>query len=185
MIHIVGLGGVGFWLAAGLVRAIPPGTMTCWDNDNLTGGLGHRRLPSATPETNKTDLFRGFTLVTMGDTPPVLQKALFTGNEAVNGDFVIDCTDMPIARRRVMWNRAEKQGAKLVRVSYDGRESVVVVSNGLPFSAKKEGGYAEVPSLSLSLLAGGLGAEMVRLWMEKPDKFLEYQVSVKELACSK
>lgn len=180
--HVVGLGGVGFWLGAALVRATPPGSMVCWDNDNLTGGLGHRRLPLATPETQKTDLFRGFLLVTMGDELPVLNNKRFTGVEMDAGDIVIDCTDMPLARRRIVWNRARAAGAKMIRVSYDGRDSVVVVSSGLPMVGRKEGGYAEVPSLALSLAAGGIGAEIVRHWMTKPEKYIECQVSLKEYA---
>lgn len=183
MIHVVGLGGVGFWLATALVRSVAPGGVTCWDDDNLTGGLGHRRLPAAKPETMKTALLRGFLLVSMGDIPPAFNNARFTGKEAAAGDIVVDCTDMPLIRRRLMWGRARKAGAKIIRVSYDGLNSIVVVSCGLPMmGVAGKGGYGEVPSLALSLAAGGIGGEIVRIWAEKPEKFVETQVSLKEVA---
>lgn len=184
MIHVVGLGGVGFWLTTALVRSVSSRDVCCWDSDNLEGGFGHRRLPIASPQTRKTDLLRGYLLVTMGDMLPTFYSRLFTGNITSPGDIVIDCTDMPLARRRVMWHRVQNRGGKLIRVSYDGRSSVVVVSNGLPFVGKVGGGYAEIPTLALSLVAGGLGAEVVRLWLGNTEKFVDCQLSIKEFACS-
>lgn len=168
MVHIIGMGGVGFWLAVGLTRAIPPESIHCWDDDTLTGGTGAARLPWAPGATKKIDLLRGHLMMVYGDTlSPTMHDQRFTGRQGLTaGDLVVDCTDMPMASRKLMWGVVRKQGCRLLRVSYDGRGSTLVVSTGLPLFAPAEGGYSIIPSLSLSLAAGGIGAEAVKRFMD-------------------
>lgn len=183
MIHIVGLGGVGFWLAVGLSKNIGPTTMTCWDDDTLEGGLGANRLPWAPPTTKKTTLLLGHLQMVYGQTIlPNIQDRKFSGLLEVNtGDLVVDCTDMDIAPRRRMWTISRNKGAKLLRVSYDGRGSRVIISTGLPLYAPEKGGYAAVPSFALSLAAGGLGAEAVLRYLQEPvDKPFTISISIEE-----
>lgn len=180
--HIVGAGGVGFWLAVGLVRSdINP--LIVYDDDNLQGGLGHSRLPQATATTYKVDLLRGFLLVNfLSAEMPTFVKKKFTGNEVVEGDLVVDCTDMSDAARKRIWNRALKKKARCIRVSYDGANSVVAVAEGIPLSGDRSAaGYESVPSLALSLMAGGVGAETIAKtdWQNTP--YLEFQISIAEL----
>lgn len=185
MIHIVGLGGIGFWLTTGLIREFPDSTLCCWDKDTLSNGMGYRRLPAGSPTTRKTELLQEFLVLTLGESVPTLHYANFTGNEALHNDIVIDCTDMPVSKRRLVWGRVKERGAHILRVSYDGHSSIVVVSSGLPISHNKTGGYAEIPTLALSLAAGGIGAEIVRLWVqaigrgERP--FIDYQITLKDV----
>ena len=182
MIHIVGLGGVGFWLTVGLTHAIPANTIQCWDNDTLTGGTGAARLPWAPPSTTKTDLLRGYLTMVHGDSVlPTFVNRRFSGLTGIaDGDTVIDCTDMENNLRKRMWQVARKRGARLLRVSYDGRGSMLVVSTGLPLFAPGPGGYAAVPSLSLSLAAGGVGAEAVKRYLEQPTNNFTFALSIEE-----
>lgn len=185
-VHIVGAGGVGFWLAVGLARTeVRP--IEIFDVDDLQGGLGHMRLPNvSSPETLKTQLLRGFLLMNFNGgrlNEIQFRNARFTGHEAVEGDLVIDCTDMSGDDRRAVRDVVRRQGARYLRVSYDGAASVVAVSEGLPLTGdESHAGYAAVPSLALSLAAGGIGAEVIAKtdWANTP--FMEFQVGLAELA---
>ena len=185
MIHIVGLGGIGFWLTVGLARSVPHDNLTGWDHDTLSGGNGALRLPYAPHTTSKVDLLRGFLLVAMGQpNVPLLVPHRFTHYRARGlhaGDLVIDCTDMASRSRHTLWTYVQKQRAKMLRVSYDGRASTVVASTGLPLIAPVEGGYAEMPSLALSMAAGGIGAELVRRYIAKPITHFEFAISLQEV----
>jgi hypothetical protein len=46
--------------------------------------------------------------------------------------------------------------------------------------APAAGGYAAVPSLSLSLAAGGIGAEAVKRWIDKPVPSFTIGLSIEE-----
>lgn len=179
MIHVVGLGGVGFWLTVGLVQHVRGEELVCWDDDTLTG-TGRLRLPWGTENTKKVDLLKGYLAMVHGITAlPQFNPRKFSGLIGVStGDTVIDCTDMPLEPRKRMWNRAKKRGANILRVSYDGRGSIVLVSSGLPLSTPPDGGYTTMPSLALSLAAGGLGAETVWKYLQKPVEFLTVFLSV-------
>jgi hypothetical protein len=182
MIHIVGLGGVGFWLAVGLSKVVGATEITCWDDDTLAGGLGANRLPWGPEETKKTELLTGYLSMVHAQTMlPKVQERRFTGLlEVAEGDVVVDCTDMDITPRRRMWTIVRNKKAKLLRVSYDGRGSRVIVSTGLPLYAPEKGGYAAVPSFALSLAAGGLGAEAVARYLQQPNDSFTMSVSVEE-----
>lgn len=182
-VHIVGLGGVGFYCFLALNRVVDPARLHGWDLDSLQGGLGHARLPVASPETFKADLARGFARVSMGDRPGVTHKAFFTGTECAAGDIVVDCTDMSTDKREVMYKAVKATGARYLRASYDGAMSTVVVAEGLPLRTEgEEGGhgYDAVPSLALSFAAGGIAAECVRLVLASPNVYVENQVSLSE-----
>ena len=183
MIHVIGLGGIGFWLTVGLVRSVPSDQITVWDDDTLVGGRGHMRLPYALPETSKVDLLRGFLLVSMGEMSiPHFTKERFTGRGALNpGDLILDCTDMPRRNRSLMWTYSKKSGAKCLRASYDGKLSTIVLSSGLPLIAPEEGGYSEIPTLSLSMAAGGMAAEVVRQYIQRPIEHLDMTISLGEM----
>lgn len=173
MIHIVGTGGVGFWLTVGLARTIPNEQLACWDDDTLEG-TGALRLPWGPTGKRKVELLQGYLAMSMGCTLlPACHPRKFTGMTGLNtGDIVVDCTDMPLLPRKRLWGRIRRAGALALRVSYDGRGSIVVVSTGLPLSSPPEGGYTAMPTLGLSLLAGGLGAEVViRLTRMKPEEW--------------
>lgn len=182
MIHIVGLGGVGFWLAVGLSRTIPPEQMRCWDDDTLAGGHGAQRLPWGTEDTHKTDLLAGYlTMVHNQPTLPMLENRKFSGLlNVAEGDIVIDCTDMALTTRKRVWSTIRNRGAKPIRVSYDGRGSRIIVSTGLPLIGSEKGGYADIPSMALSLAAGGVGAEAVRRYLQTPKDSFTISISVEE-----
>ncbi len=181
MIHIIGLGGVGFWLAVGLSRIVPPDQLKCWDDDTLTG-TGATRLPWAPPTTKKTELLKGYLMMVHGDRViPECVDQRFSGLQGLaEGDIVIDCTDMPLTARKCMWGVSKKRGTKLLRVSYDGRGSVILVSTGLPLMAPAEGGYTAIPSLGLSLAAGGIGAEAVKRYLDNPVPAFTFGLSIEE-----
>jgi hypothetical protein len=182
MIHIVGLGGVGFWLTVGLSRVVPSDQLQCWDDDTLSGGAGAARLPWAPPATKKVELLRGFLSMVFADAVlPNFVERKFSGLLQLNeGDFVIDCTDMPLDKRKRMWATVRNRKARIIRVSYDGRGSTVVVSTGLPLMAPAAGGYAAVPSLSLSFAAGGIGAEAVKRYLDSPVPHFTTTLSIEE-----
>lgn len=185
-VHVVGLGGVGFYCFLALLRAVDADQLHGWDADNLQGGLGHARLPVASPATMKADLVRGFARVSMGDKPGATHREFFTGGECKAGDIVVDCTDMSTDKREIMYKAVKQSGARYLRVSYDGAMSTVVVAEGLPLrteGAEGGGGYDAVPSLALSFAAGGIGAECVRLLLANPAVYVENQVSLAEWLC--
>lgn len=182
---IVGAGGVGFWLAVGLARSgVRP--ITIFDADDLQGGLGHMRLPNATPATLKTALLQGFIAVNFRGArfnELSFRNERFTGREANAGDLVVDCSDMSGDDRRTIYEAVKKRGARYLRVSYDGAASVVAVAEGLPLVGdESHAGYAAVPSLALSLVAGGVGAEVLAKTDWSTAEFIEFQVSLSELA---
>lgn len=180
MIHIIGLGGVGFWLTTGLTRVVPAHTIQCWDDDTLAGGTGAGRLPWGPPSTTKVDLLRGYLMMVHADTVlPAFKLQRFSGLSGVSaGDIVIDCTDMPINTRRRMWQVARKRGARMLRVSYDGRGSTLVVSTGLPMWVPEGGGYSAIPSMALSLATGGIGAEAIKRFLDNPVDSFTFSFSV-------
>ena len=181
-VHIIGAGGVGFWLALGLQRS-NAGPVVIYDDDDLQGGLGHQRLPLAAPTTRKVDLLRGFLRVNFGGDMPEFVGERFTGREVAKGDLVVDASDMDGVTRRKIWAVVRKRNARILRVSYDGAASTVVVAEGLPLTGDESAsGYANVPSLALSLAAGGIGAEVVsRLWDAPTAEHIEFQISLTEL----
>lgn len=184
-VHVIGAGGVGFWLVVGLARSgVRP--IKVYDTDDLQGGLGHMRLPAASPTTLKTNLLRGFLAVNFpgGKLNEIsFVNAMFTGKEVNARDLVVDCTDMSGEARRAVYEVVRQRKARYVRVSYDGAASVVVVAEGLPLTGDEtHAGYAAVPSLALSLAAGGIGAEVIAKTDWAHTDYVEFQVSVAELA---
>lgn len=177
-VHVVGLGGVGFWLAIALTRLIPPNNITCWDDDTLGGGHGHLRLPAATPTTPKTDLWLGTLVWTFGEQPVSLVRRERYSGVCVPGDVVVDCTDLALTRRRALWQVVRQHGGYPIRVSYDGTGPSVVVATGLPLVGRPTGGYRTLPSLALSFAAGGLGAEVVTQFVRRPTGQVEFAVNL-------
>lgn len=180
-VHVVGLGGVGFYCFLALLRAVDVEQLHGWDADDLRGGLGHARLPVASPATMKADLARGFARVSMGDKPGTTHNVFFTGVECKAGDIVVDCTDMSTDKREVMYKAVKQSGARYIRASYDGAMSTVVVAEGLPLRTEgAEGGrgYDAVPSLALSFMAGGCAAEVVRKLLAVPTGHVEFQITL-------
>jgi hypothetical protein len=113
---------------------------------------------------------------------PVFRKARFSGLQGiVQGDIIIDCTDMSLNTRKRVWSKVRKVGCRLLRVSYDGRGSTLVVSTGLPFMAPAAGGYVAIPSLALSFAAGGIGAEAVKRYIDNPVNSVTICISVEDL----
>lgn len=168
-IHVVGAGGVGYWLAVALARDLSKDfSLTVWDNDTVEG-TGALRLPKASPDNTKVESLGGFVHYCMGNEMPELNFRRLTPEE-VNlhvkaRDVVVDCTDSPTDERQELWAAIEVQEAHPIRVSYDGDDSVVVVSSDLPIAlgrVRSGGNYRRIPSLALSFVAGGLGAEVVR-----------------------
>lgn len=182
-IHVIGCGGAGFWMLVGMSRAGVLG-IKAYDDDNLQGGLGHQRLPMATPTTKKVDLLRGFIRASLGGEPPATVDGRFRGTEARKNDIVLDCSDMSGVQRRTIYDRVVKRGARYIRVSYDGANSTAVVAEGLPIvTDETASGYASVPSLGLSLLTGGFAAEVLTKVVngEVEGQHIEFQVSVNQL----
>ena len=109
-VHIAGCGGVGFWLAVGLSRLPEERDIVCWDDDDLQGGFGRLRLPSADAETKKVDLLQGFLTMAMGiDRLPVFYPTKFTGQKEVGkGDVVVDCTDMNLEDKKRLYALVRK-----------------------------------------------------------------------------
>jgi hypothetical protein len=57
---------------------------------------------------------------------------------------------------------------------------MVLVSTGLPLMAPAAGGYAAIPSLALSLTAGGIGAEAVKRYLDTPVPRFTIGLSIEE-----
>ncbi len=168
-IWVVGLGGVGFWLAAVLARESTGRKVIGFDDDTFEGGNGFRRLPRVSdPKMLKTDRLKGFIALTMGDQPIETVNRRLTpeyieeqGIDDLSNVLVVDCTDMGLAARGPLWDGLISLGAMRLRVSYDGN-GTVVVARGLPLGEPVAGGgYEMIPTLAQSLTAGGLGAQAV------------------------
>jgi hypothetical protein len=175
-IHQAGAGGAGFYLPPSLCR--DGYDVIVYDDDTLEGGMGHKRLPQASPPTRKVDLLRGFCLAVMGDQGVLIVPRKFTGEEVAKGDLVIDCTDMSLTQRKPVYQRVIERGARYLRVSYDGRNNTVVVAEGLPLRGRPNGGYADIPDLALSFVAGGMGAIAVKKILQGWTSHIEFQVSL-------
>lgn len=181
-IVIIGAGGVGFWIATALSRA---GVQyTIFDDDTLEGGLGFSRMPKASPSTKKVNLLRGHVIVSMGDRPPTIVDRRFVGDDARDGDLIVDASDMPLDVRKTLWagTKAHGKDIRMLRVSYDGQNNTVVVAEGLPLRGKQGGGYANTPGLDLSYVAGGIGCMAVRAILAgTAPEYIEFQISISEL----
>lgn len=181
---VIGTGGVGFWLSTALARSLPFGVeLVCFDADSFEGGLGHARLPKVSnAATKKVTFLRGYVQMIMGDRPPTVVADFFIGIEAGEGDLVVDCSDMPLDKRKLVWKVASTNGAELIRVSYDGLNETVVVAQGLPLAHSGRPGYSARPLLDLSFAAGGLGSIVVRkILLGEISGHVEFQVSVNDL----
>jgi hypothetical protein len=163
-IHIIGAGGVGWYVAVILSRESMGREIHIWDNDTFEGGHGFRRLPTVSKaSTPKVDLLEGHITIVWNEKPPIKHNELFTGKgkkDWLKDAFVLDCTDMGNNPRRKMWEEAEKHGALMARISYDGN-GVVLGDWGLPFGDTERGGYEAMPSLAQSFTAGGVGGQFV------------------------
>lgn len=177
---VVGSGGVGFYLALALNRNLPHGVeLVVHDADTFEGGLGHSRLPRVSnPATKKVDFLRRFAVTSFGDQPMTVVAEMFNGDEAGEGDLVVDCSDMGLPARKTIWALAEKCGAKCMRVSYDGLNETVVVAQGLPFAHSGKNGYREAPNTALSFAAGGIGALAVLRVLNGFSSHVEFQISL-------
>lgn len=176
---VVGAGGVSFWLAVALARAGVE--FTIFDDDDLRGGLGFARMPKASATTKKVTLLRGHVIAVMGDRPPTIVDRRFTAEDTLEGDLIVDGTDMALPERKVLWEGARERGARLLRVSYDGKSNIVAVAEGLPLFGRQGGGYQSLPGLDLSFVAGGIGCMTVRKILSGHTDHIEFQVSVDEL----
>jgi hypothetical protein len=179
-IHFIGAGGVGFWTLVALSRSGLQG-LKVYDDDDLQGGLGATRLPQATATTKKVNLLTGFIRVSMGGEPPVVLDRRFKGTEVRRNDLVVDCSDMDGNTRRAIYEQVVQRGGRYIRVSYDGANSTVVMAEGLPITGDEAAaGYASVPSLALSLAAGGIAGEVLMRLMNSTDPVdhIEFQISL-------
>jgi hypothetical protein len=172
-IHVVGLGGVGFHLATILARESQGRSLWAWDADTLEGGNGWQRLPvSSSPQQTKTSLLRTHVGYVWEEKVPTLREEWFIGKPPeghtegwLQDALVVDCTDMGNLTRAEMWKESQKQGALMLRASYDGN-GVVVVAWGLPFGDTDHGGYERVPTLAQSFTAAGLAAQVVHKFLQ-------------------
>lgn len=180
----IGSGGVGFWLITALNRSLPHGIeLIAYDADSFEGGLGHSRLPRVSnPATKKVNFLKGYIQMVMGDKAPAVYSVMFDGGggQCQAGDLVVDCSDMPLERRKIIWDTAQQMGAKLIRVSYDGLNETVVVAQGLPLAHKGSHGYRSAPNTALSYMAGGIGALAVLRVLSGYDQHIEFQISLSE-----
>lgn len=171
-IHVVGLGGVGFYVASILSREAQGRTIWGWDADTLEGGMGALRLPaSASPKQTKCSLLRTYIGYVMGGEMPTLREEMFTGKPPqgqqegwLSNALVMDCTDMGNNQRRQMWDAAQRHGALMLRASYDGN-GIIVVAWGLPFGDTDEGGYELVPTIAQSFSAAGDAVRVVHRFL--------------------
>ena len=181
-IVVIGAGGVGFWLTAALARARLKQNIVVFDADTFQGGHGHERLPYVYDRTRyKVDQLYDFITMILNEDPPTTYPYRLTipmvQDLITPTDLVVDCTDMDLGPRRLLWEALRATAKAVIRVSYDGN-GIVVVSNGLPFGPDEApGGYDRIPSFAQSLRAGGTGAEVV-LKMLKGDKFSDLQMEV-------
>lgn len=183
-IWVMGSGGVGWWFVVGLSGSVDPSRIWVADPDTFEGGMGHTRLPTVSNlATKKVAALRGFLIVNFDRRVNVID-GLFSGSEVAENDVVVDCSDADMDAREKIWRKCRRRKARIIRVSYDGKNSTVVVAEGLPFvGTDRTGGYADVPSLALSFMAGGLGAEVVakQLLQRSNPNHIEFQISLSSL----
>ena len=154
-VHIIGAGGIGWWFTVGLASSCPL-PIHVYDDAEVIGS-GAQRLPIGVG--NKTQALSSFIRYVMGKGNIHTHDIKFTGTEASDGDWIFDCSDAGENDRKKIWTKARKKETKIMRVSYDGDEDIIEVSSELPFwVGDMTEGYREVPSLQLSLAAGGIGA---------------------------
>lgn len=184
-IIMIGAGGVGFWMATALRRDVPDVELIVYDSDDFEGGFGAQRLPYVgDKKTKKVDFLRGFIRMVMRDSPPLVISQRFEDpkREWVSereSTLIVDCTDMELEARKVMWANCRAWGAQMLRVSYDGN-GIVVVARGLPLASKPGGGYSQVPSMAQSLWAGGVGAAAVEKLL-RGEAVGDYQMEIPTL----
>jgi hypothetical protein len=168
-IVVAGVGGVGWPLVVSLAQvtdgSIP---IRIYDDDDFEGGKGYIRFPHIyNTKTKKVDFVRAhIESVWRKRAPEVFARRLSPKDFRDvdwKGILVVDCTDMTPKSRKQLWAAAERAGATMMRVSYDGK--VANVARGLPLLSKEAqdgpGGYLEPPDLPMSFAAGGWGAKFV------------------------
>lgn len=144
-----------------------------YDPDNFIGGSGDKRLPKVSkPDMKKVDLLGMQIRNIMGDMLHRAYASYLVADDFKIGNWkqtvVVDATDAPIDKRRVWWDAAKAAGARVIRASYEGHNGlgggIALVSKTLPFqkSGDTSGNYASAPDQSLSFLAAGLAASMIR-----------------------
>jgi len=170
---VVAGAGAGFWVVVGLCRALSKElqmkelTIEVYDDDNLIGGTGFRRLPKAINESHyKVDLLYTHVKFVMGDVPPKIHRRKLGRDELLIGDWtttlVLDCTDMSVVDREKWWKTLRTSGARGLRISMDGT-GAAVVSPGPPIVIGNDNlqGYDVPTNQGQVWRAAGQGVEAV------------------------
>lgn len=187
-VHIIGAGGVGFWVAVALRRDYPDMPLTVWDADNVDGSGGMRlpipeRMTTSGSKPKKLKILNDFLKYTL-DARPVIECFMdYLGG--VSGEFskyfenryFVDCTDMSVIKREEVFSPAMRY-KRYMRISYDGT-GWISVSQGLPMGDPTASGYLNVPSFGMSIAAGGIGATAVAQWVMGGKAPAEYQINLK------
>jgi hypothetical protein len=181
--------GSAFWTIVALCRELSGEILTgrlkieVYDDDNLEGGSGSRRLPKTHDlRKSKVEILKTFITHVMGDPPPRIYARRLTSSDLLYGDWtqtlVIDATDMDLVSKRAWWKALKSSGAKGLRGALDGT-GVATVSPGPPLVAGDDNlqGYGVSPNLGQVYRAAGSLAEAILFYLQTGEP-LEFQTFV-------
>lgn len=157
-VAVVGLGGVGFWVAKFLAMSGVT-EFHFFDDDVIEiHNLNRLDIPSGALGKNKASVAK-FVIETIRPdakikTVPFKFKDTYLNDKV---DIIIDCTDKIVSQKTV-FDYARTKGIKYMKVGYDGTH--VTVANKVAVWGEDEGGYHitpswVVPAVTIAALATG------------------------------
>jgi molybdopterin/thiamine biosynthesis adenylyltransferase len=161
---VVGLGGIGAWVAIlSAMSGVP--NLYLFDPDKIEEH-NRNRLPFCQGSLNQTkvDVVRNYILAirpeaTVVAIPEKLEGIMLTIQLSVSG-YIVDCTDSPKAQFTI-YNACKKMGVKYIRAGYDGTHITVagVVSGWIKTGVEEEAYTVNpswvVPAVTVAALAVG------------------------------
>lgn len=168
---IVGVGGIGFWVATyAAMSGIEK--MYIYDPDILEEvNLNRLPIPERFLGDNKTTITKSFINGIRPDCTVFNFPYKFTENALVDTDYLIDCTDN-LESQLVNQKFADDRGIKYIKAGYNGMS--VSINDRVAEWGEAEDGYTIIPSWVVP--ASVVAAMTVAKIMKFPDKELSCNI---------
>jgi len=142
-VTIVGLGGIGFWVAKFLAMAGIE-KMYIFDFDVIEEhNLNRLDLPARFIGRNKADIVKLVIETIRPDCSVISMPFKFNDNHQTGTDWLIDCTDK-LAAQQENQKIANKQNMRYVKAGYDGED--FSINNSVAEWGEAVDGYVTIPS---------------------------------------
>jgi molybdopterin/thiamine biosynthesis adenylyltransferase len=142
-VTVVGLGGIGYWVAKFLAMAGIE-KMYVFDFDTIEAhNLNRLDLPERFIGRNKADVVKLVIESLRPDCTVISLPFKFNENHQPKTDWLIDCTDK-FASQKENQRIAKAQGMRYVKAGYDGEE--FSIHNSVAEWGEADDGYVTIPS---------------------------------------